>query len=374
MKKKAVVAGQICIDITPVFPEETRRVGSLGEILLPGKLVSIGKPDIHTGGAVANTGLGMKALGVDTRLVGKVGNDEFGRMVKGILDESGAGDDLMMDSDSITSYTIVLAAPGIDRIFLHCSGANDSFTGEEVSDEILDGAALFHFGYPTVMRQMYAEDGRNLEALFSHVSSMGIATSLDMAAVDKDSEAGEADWEKILERTLPFVDFFVPSFEELCFMLDRPRFERLQVMSRAAGGDVTKAMDIDSDVRPLAEKCLAMGAKAVLLKCGAPGMFLETSGSMEKAGSRIDLDTEEWNDFCAFERSYRIKKVLSGTGAGDTSIAAFLTSILEGYGPREALQNAVAEGALCCTAYDAISGLKNLDEIRSMISSGWSKA
>ena len=48
---------------------------------------------------------------------------------------------------------------------------------------------------------------------------------MDMAAVDADSEAGRADWEAILKRVLPYVDFFVPSVEELCFMLDRPRYE-----------------------------------------------------------------------------------------------------------------------------------------------------
>ena len=71
--------------------------------------------------------------------------------------------------------------------------------------------------------------------------------------------------------------------------------------------------------------------------------------------------------------SFKIDRVLSGTGAGDTSIAAFLTSVLNGAGPGEALENAAAEGALCCTAYDAVSGLLPLDEVRKMIEEGWEK-
>ena len=35
MKKKAIAAGHICIDITPVFPESTRKVSDLGELLKP---------------------------------------------------------------------------------------------------------------------------------------------------------------------------------------------------------------------------------------------------------------------------------------------------------------------------------------------------
>ena len=60
MGKKAVAAGHICIDITPVFPKNTRTIKALGELLKPGKLIHMSSPDVHTGGAVANTGLGMK--------------------------------------------------------------------------------------------------------------------------------------------------------------------------------------------------------------------------------------------------------------------------------------------------------------------------
>ena len=74
-------------------------------------------------------------------------------------------------------------------------------------------------------------------------------------------KAGQADWAKILGRTLPYVDFFVPSIEELCFMLDRDKFEELQV--RADGGDITDVLDIEQDVKPLAEKCITLGCKVL---------------------------------------------------------------------------------------------------------------
>ena len=371
MGKKAVAAGHICIDITPVFPENTRKLTELTEILMPGKLVHMSSPDVHTGGAVANTGLGMKRLGADVRLIGKIGNDDFGGMIRHILDQYGAGDDLIVENGAITSYSIVIAPPGIDRIFLHCPGANDTFDGTEIPDTALDDIALFHFGYPTIMKKMYEDEGRHLIFLMKRIREKGIATSLDMAAVDSDSPAGKADWETILSGVLPYVDFFVPSFEELCFMLDRKRYAGL--LERAGGKDITEIISIDDDIAPLAARCIEMGARSVLLKCGAPGLYFRASDDMKNTGSRLDLNEKEWNGCCRFEKSFRIDRVLSGTGAGDISIAAFLTSILEGCAPKEALENAAAAGALCCMSYDAISALTSLSDIRKRIDSGWEK-
>lgn len=367
--KKAIVAGHICIDITPVFPADTKKVGQIGDLLKPGKLITMNAPDVNTGGAVANTGLGMKIMGADVRLLGKIGNDEFGGMIRSILAKYDAGRDLIVSDGETSSYSVVVAVPGIDRIFLHCPGANDTFDGSEITDEMLSDVSLFHFGYPPLMKKMYEDGGNNLRNLFRRVKSYGIATSLDLAAVDAMSEAGRADWEMILSKTLPCVDFFVPSFEELCFMLDRQRYEELQL--KAGNGDITEVLDLDADVRPLAEKCIAMGAKAVLVKCGTPGLFLKASDRMDETGERLQLDAEAWNGFETFQKSFRIEKVLSGTGAGDTSIAAFLTSLLEGASPKTAIENAAAAGALCCTSYDAVSGLKRLKDIRALIDGGW---
>ncbi len=371
MKKKVIVAGHICLDITPVFADGT--AAHVEQILSPGKLIQVGNADIHTGGAVANTGLAMKLLGNDVALMGKIGTDAFGSLVKNVLDQYEAADGMICDEASSTSYSVVLAIPGIDRMFLHHSGANDTFVAEDMDFHLIEEAALFHFGYPTLMRAMYESDGARLVQLMQRVQAAGAATSLDLAAVDPKSEAGRADWDVILHRTLPYVDFFVPSIEELCFMIDRERFEQLQV--RAGGGDITDILDIEHDVKPLAEKCMAYGCKVLLLKCGAKGMYLQTAESekLKQISSRVGLDASAWAKQSIFERSYVPERILSGTGAGDTSIAAFLTAMLEGENPQMSLHLAAATGASCVAAYDALSGLKPLDELRQKIEKGWEK-
>ncbi|MBQ7800989.1 MAG: carbohydrate kinase family protein [Oscillospiraceae bacterium] len=367
MNQKIIAAGHICIDITPVFPRDTKSE-RISDLLVPGRLIHMNGADVHTGGSVANTGLALKILGADVQLLGKVGNDAFGAMIRDLLAGYGAGG-LIVDDSSSTSYSVVLAIPGIDRIFLHSPGANNTFTNSDIPEEALEGAALFHFGYPPVMKTLYENGGRELAAILRRVKEHDIATSLDMTNVDPNSDAGRADWEAILAAALPYTDFFVPSFEELCFMLDRERYDTLT----ARGGDMAEGLDMEADVKPLAAKCLELGAKAVLIKCGTSGMYYRTAGkdAMARVGSRLGLDAESWASKEGIQPCFRADQVLSGTGAGDTSIAAFLMAAAEGRSPAQCAALAAAEGACAVTAYDALSGLKPLKELEERIASGW---
>lgn len=391
-KKKAVVAGHICLDITPIFPKKAVTEVTLDKnidaepkartkpgadlnletIIAPGKLLHMEGVNIHTGGSVANTGLAMKLLGVDVSLMGKVGRDDLGALVLSRLKKYGADAGMICAESADTSYSVVLAIPGVDRIFLHSPGANDTFSCEDLNFSLIGSADLFHFGYPTVMRKMYQNQGKELAQLLRMVKERQTATSLDLSAVDPSSEAAEADWSAILTKVLPYVDFFVPSAEELCFMLDPLRLAEWE--SRTTDGDIAKFLTIE-DVRPLGEKVLQMGARMVLIKCGSAGMYCRTSASevMTELCEQLDLSPDAWVGKECFETSYVPDAVISATGAGDTSIAAFLAAVLEGSKLKDALQMATATGACCVAAYDALSGLKPLEELREKIRASWQK-
>lgn len=356
-----VVAGHVCLDITPAFPE--KKIDKIEEMLIPGHLIQMGSADVHTGGSVANTGLALKILGADAKLMGKIGKDAFGQLVYSTMEQYGAAEGMIVSEESDTSYSVVVAPRGVDRIFLHHTGANDEFYLKDLNFELIKNAKLFHFGYPPLMRSMYENEGKELVAIFKKVKELGAATSLDMAAVDEFSEAGRADWRKILEKLLPYVDFFLPSVEELVYMLDRDKYHCW--MEKAAGGDLTGALSLPEDVEPLAQELLDMGAKAVVIKCGVPGLYFAAGGreAMDKLGLDMNLDFTDWADKKWFEKSYCPDKVLSGTGAGDTCIAAFLHAVTKGYGWEDCLHLAAATGASCVECYDALSGLKSFEEL-----------
>ena len=95
--------------------------------------------------------------------------------------------------------------------------------------------------------------------------------------------------------------------------------------------------------------------------------------ALSQISDRLELDVDAWAGKEYFEKSYVPERVLSGTGAGDTSIAAFLTAMTDGYTPEDALHLAAGTGASCVTAYDALSGLKSFEELKKKINAGWEK-
>lgn len=356
---KVLVAGHICLDMTPVF------YNSSSNDFEPGKLTVVGPAETHSGGAVSNTGLAMAFFGTDVILQSKIGNDAFGEVLSSIVSKNNVRSNLVIDNDNPTSYSIVIARPNIDRSFLHCPGCNNTFTSDDITNDDLKDVSLMHFGYPTLMRQMYLNNGDELFKLFKKVHDQNILTSLDLTVVDPLSEAGKVDWDNILKRTLLFVDFFVPSFEELLFMLNRPKYEELVSLP----GDICLNAKL-KDIKFLADKCISYGARVVLIKVGAAGMYYKV-GKKEDFLSKINLKKEEWINKENFQKSYKPQKIVSATGAGDTSIAAFLSAIMKGYSIEKCVSYAAATGSLCCQTIDTLSGLKQFEEVDEMINNGW---
>jgi sugar/nucleoside kinase (ribokinase family) len=326
---EAIVAGHLCLDIIPAFPGP---VGDLARAMKPGALVEVGPAAMSTGGAVSNTGLALHRLGIRTRLMGKIGDDEFGRIIREFvrrIDPALAGG-LIVAPGETSSYTVVVNPPDVDRIFLHCAGANATFEAGDVRDEALRGARLFHFGYPPLMRRTYADGGRDLESLFRRAKALGLTTSLDLSLPDPQSPAARADWAGILRRTLPHVDVFLPSLDEMRLLLGW-RGERL---------------------RELTGRLRGWGARIAGVKLGDEGLF-------------VDWGADTFRAPC-----FKVR-VAGTTGAGDATIAGFLAGLLKGLPPAEVVTAAVAVGACSCEAPDATSGIRPWDEVQARIRSGW---
>jgi len=364
----AVVAGHICLDIIPAFE---RRPDNLAELLVPGRLIEVGPAVLSTGGAVSNTGLALYRLGIPTRLLGRVGDDLFGEAILQLIRRHAPplADGMLIARGEASSYTLVISIPGLDRMFLHCPGVNDTFSAADVPWDELAGGRLFHFGYPPIMRRFYTAGGGELEALFRAARQRGLTTSLDMAMPDPGSASGQVDWQSILARTLPHVDVFLPSLEETLYMLDRERFERL-----SGRGELLTQCDgvLLSD---LSARLLALGAAVVGLKLGAHGLYVRTTEDDQRlralepaAGRRIP----DWRGRELLSPCFEVE-VAGTTGCGDATIAGFLAGLLHGLPPEEVMTAAVGAGACCAERPDAVSGVPAWQRLQERIDRGWRK-
>jgi len=367
-KLRAMVSGHICVDLTPVIPYSVKK--PIHEVLVPGTLVWVSGLNLALGGAVWNVGMALTKLGIPTSLNGLVGEDEFGTIIRNLLDTSGADCGLTVRPGTMTSFSIVLSVAGSDRIFLHAPGANNEFTSTDVRYELLADLDLFHFGYPPVMRNLFLDNGSELVRLFQKVKATGVTTSLDMAMPDPLAESGKVDWELLLKRVLPYVDIYAPSIEETLFMIDRPTYERLR--AKAAGADMISVLDTEI-LGEIALRLHSWGAKIVLLKCGHLGCYVSTKTLDASFGRACPTDTANWSNRRILEPCFRVEQVVSTTGAGDTTIAGFLASLLENKTLEQAMANATAVGALCTTTQDAVSGILPLKEVSKLIEQGWQK-
>lgn len=370
---EVIVAGHICLDIIPTI--RGRQIG-LDAIFVPGKLIDVGKAVISTGGAVSNTGIALHRLGSNVRLMGKVGNDFFGEAILSILGEHNPTlvDGMIIAPGENSSYSIVISPPQTDRIFLHSTGANDTYSAADLRVEQLQTARLFHFGYPPLMRSMYKNNGEELAILLKKVKTAGLTVSLDLAKPDPASDAGRADWRAILTKALPYVDVFLPSFEEIVYMLHRDQYEAW--MSESDSGDLI-AFATGDFLSQIAEELLEMGAAIVGLKLGERGLYVRTTweearlSAMGLCSPTKDL-RENWLDNEMISSCYQVD-VAGTTGAGDCTIAGFLYSLLMGMKLVHALQTAVGVGAFNVEHADAVSGIRTGSEVWERMNKGWAK-
>ncbi|MCS7060284.1 MAG: PfkB family carbohydrate kinase [Anaerolineae bacterium] len=370
-KWEAVAGGHICLDVIPGLAHLP--AGSFAQVFQPGRLIDAGPVWFSTGGSVSNTGLVMNKLGVHTALMGKIGDDLFGAAIRQIVAAFGSdlAGGMIVDPKVASSYTVVINPPGVDRIFLHCPGANDTFTADDVRYDALAQARLFHFGYPPLMKQFYIEEGVQLTDLLRRAKLTGVTTSLDMALPDPTSPAGRANWPAIVRNTLPYADIFLPSIEEILYMIRRETYDELR---RRAGGPQILPLVTADLLLDLSAELIDLGAKIVGIKLGECGLFLRTAGraALEKLGRARPDSLDGWTERVLWSPCFQVE-VVGTTGAGDSTIAGFLCALLRGLPAEEALNMAVAVGACNVEAADALSGVRTWDDTRRRIQAGWRK-
>ncbi len=282
-----------------------------------GKLQLVDRIDLFLGGCASNAGIDLARIGLAAGVVGKIGDDGFGRYIRDTLVREGVDvTGLATDPSVGTSASLVIVSGDGERSFLHCLGANGEFRLSDVDMDVVRAAPILFIAGTMLMP---AFDGAPAAELLREASAMGRTTVLDTAW---DSQGR---WMKVLAPCLPHLDYFLPSYEE--------------------------AVQLSGETEPVAIARFFLGKgvrKAVAVKLGKDGCLV--------AGA---------DGFLARIPTYGSAKVVETTGAGDAFCAGFVAGLAKGWDLLECARFANATGTFCVTAAGATTGMRPLAEIQA---------
>lgn len=353
-----ITCGHLCLDLLPQMGELR-----LEALAAPGHLFEVGAMDFSTGGSVSNTGLALHRLGVNTRLMATTGDDEIGYLIRSFIQSRGSEliELIRIKAGQKSSYTLVLSPAKVDRMFYQFAGTNAAFNADEIDFARVGQAKILHLGYPPLLPALIADDGIELARLLSLARETGVITSVDMSLPDPNGIGGRADWHALLARCLPFVDIFIPSLDEIMFMLRHEDYQRW----RGALPQHISLAYLDA----LTDELFSLGVSSVVgVKLGEYGLYVRTSGAQRL--QQMPIQTDEWQSKRIWHPAFEVT-VAGTTGAGDAAYAGFLTALLKGISVETAVEWACAVGACCVEAVDSTSGIQSWDATARRMASGW---
>lgn len=129
-------------------------VVALGELLIDfteNGVSEQGNPllEANPGGAPCNVLSMLQKLGKQTAFIGKVGNDGFGNLLeKAIVEQGISSVGLKKDDEVHTTLALVLKLANGDRdfAFYRKPGADVNINADEIDEDLIRKARLFHFG------------------------------------------------------------------------------------------------------------------------------------------------------------------------------------------------------------------------------------
>ena len=366
-----VAAGHTCLDLIPAFTIKGK-VDKMTDVLVPGKMINMGDCVVVGGGPVTNAGVSISRLGVKTELIGKIGDDDFGKQIIRWYEEQGGHfKGIHMVKGESTSYTVAICIPGIDRFYLHHCGANDTFGYDDMDFDLVGSAKLMLFGYPPWMKKLYDNTGAELTKILKKTKELGATTALDMSLPDVNSPAGQVNWKAILKAWVPLSDIMVPSAEEVFYFLYKDQF----LAKKAKLGPKESVLDhmTVKEISILGKDLLNMGTAIAMVKCGHRGLYIRTAGKerLKKLGAAGCADLDNWAERELWFPVYQEEKFVGALGSGDSAIAGFLSAFVREYTIENCLRYANAAGSMNVTVPDGLSWNKGFDDLTRRIKAGW---
>ncbi|WOL02416.1 putative fructokinase-1 [Canna indica] len=193
------------------------------------------------GGAPANVAIAVARLGGRAAFVGKLGDDEFGRMLAGILRVNGVDDaGVLFDTGARTALAFVTLRADGERefMFYRNPSADMLLTEGELNLDVIKSAAVFHYGSISLITEpcrsahlKAMEVARQAGALLSYDPNLRLPLwpSAEVAKEQILSIWDQADIIKVSDVELEFLTGTDSVEDDVVLTLWRPEFKLLLV-------------------------------------------------------------------------------------------------------------------------------------------------
>ena len=271
---------------------------------------------LHAGGEAVNESVTAAKLGMRAGILCFLGADTAGDLVAGTLNGNGVDTGLIVrEKDHPTPVTTMFVREDGSRRSITNSAHRYNFHPEQYLDRIKDTLAV-------ILGSLYRapfNDPEIVYAVLRFAKERGIYTVADTKLPNYRVLSLDD-----LKESLPLIDCITPNEDE------------------------AKYYTKQDDPKKMAEVFLDYGVKSAIIKLGAKGCYYQDAKEM------ISLPAMQI-------------KAVDATGAGDNLVAGFVSELLRGQTPKEALRFANACGAICTTKAGACTALENRGQVLALL-------
>jgi ribokinase len=301
--------------IVVVGSSNTDMIIKVSHVPVPGETIIGGTFSTAAGGKGANQAVAAARAGGDVTLVGRVGEDMFGRKAKdGFVKDSINVDHVISDKDAPSGVALIFVGEDGENSIAVASGANANLSPSDVESagDAISSADMLIMQLETPLE--------TVQKAASIASEKGVKVILNPAPACE-----------LSDDILSHVSILTPNESE---------------------AELLTGMKVQSekDAAAAADALMAKGIETVIVTMGAKGAFVVTADSKELVGG------------------FSVKAV-DATAAGDVFNGTLAVAMAEGKALKEAVKFANAAAALSVTKLGAQPSAPTREEIEKFLSS-----
>lgn len=304
-QKPVVVVGSINTDLVAV----TARIPAVGETVFGTDFQS------HPGGKGANQAVAVAKLGYPVRLIGRLGNDAFGKTLRAHLDAVGVDTAGVLTSEGTSGVAVIVVSHSGENSIVVTPGANSLVTPHDIDAniEIIRSAGI-------VLAQLEIPV-ETVEYLAQVCAREGLPFILDPAPANP-----------LPSSVLKNTTWFTPNQTEAAFFAGEPRNGK---------GNLLPA--------ELVTQLRSKGIHGIVLKLGAAGTYLAPDTGSAQSIPAIEV------------------KAIDTTAAGDAFNGGFATGLMLGKSPIESAIFATVVAGISVTRAGAQPSMPSRIEVEEIL-------